>query len=60
MDKETVFLYLDILRDSGVVNMFGAGPWLEDEFGVDIIEARELLIEWMHTFRERHKEVLGE
>ena len=25
--------YLDALRESGVVNMFGAGTYLQDEFG---------------------------
>lgn len=52
---ETYFEYLDILRLSGVTNMFGAGPYLEVEFGLDGRYARTVLLEWMRTFGERHK-----
>jgi hypothetical protein len=48
------FEYLDVLRESGVTNMFGAGPYLRDEFGLDKREARQVLLEWMQTFAERH------
>lgn len=27
--QDDVFYYLDALRESGVTNMFGAGPYLE-------------------------------
>ena len=55
VDLETqVFLYLDRLRESGIVNMFGAGPYVEDEFGLGRQEAKDLLIEWMETFEDRH------
>ena len=56
MDKEEMFQYLDDLRESGVVNMFGATPYLQDEFGLDKREARVILAEWMETFDKRHKE----
>ena len=56
MDKEEMFQYLDDLRESGVVNMFGATPYLQDEFGLDKREAHVILAEWMETFGERHKE----
>ena len=49
-----VFLYLDRLRESGITNMFGARPYVEDEFGLGRREAKDLLIEWMETFDERH------
>ncbi len=42
--------YLDQLRESGVTNMFGAGSYLEDEFGLGRNEAREVLAEWMRTY----------
>lgn len=55
IDLETqVFLYLDRLRESGITNMFGAGPYVEDEFGLGRQEAKDLLIEWMETFEDRH------
>ena len=42
--------YLDGLRASGVTNMFGAAPYLEEEFGMDKQEARHVLKEWMAQF----------
>lgn len=41
--------YLDKLRESGETNMFGATPYLQEEFGLDKQEAREILIEWMNN-----------
>lgn len=52
--KQEVFEYLDDLRESGVTNMFGASSYIEDEFGIERKEARDLLLEWMRTFSERH------
>ncbi len=42
--------FLDDLRESGETNMFGAGPYLEAEFGLDRREARAVLKEWMDSF----------
>jgi hypothetical protein len=42
--------FLDGLRESGVTNMFGAGSYLQEEFGLDRNEARQILIEWMASF----------
>jgi hypothetical protein len=42
--------YLDFLRESGVTNMFGAAPWLEDRFNLSRQEARKILIEWMEQY----------
>ena len=46
--------YLDRLRESGVVNMFGAGEYVETEFDVTKQEAKEIVLDWMRTFTERH------
>lgn len=46
--------YLDDLRESAVTNMWGAVPWLEDEFFLDNSDARTILFYWMHSFSERH------
>lgn len=54
MNKEEVFQFLDDLRTSGFVNMFGATPYVQGAFGVKKMEARELVMEWMRTFAERH------
>lgn len=54
MNKEMVFEFLDNLRESGAINMFGAGPYVQDAFGLDRREARDLVLEWMETFATRH------
>ena len=42
--------YLMELRDSGVTNMFGAAPYLQEVFGLSRSEARAVLLEWMESF----------
>ena len=48
--EDTMFTYLEGLRQSGVTNMFGAGPYLEREFGLDRNEAKEVLLNWMKSY----------
>lgn len=43
--------FLDNLKEKGETNMFGAGLYLQWEFGLDKREARKVLIEWMKTYR---------
>jgi len=45
--------YLLALRDSGVVNMWGATPYIEDRFDVTQQEAKAILIEWIQSFKEK-------
>ena len=52
--QEQVNDYLDALRESGVTNMFGAAPYIVEEFGVSRTEAKQFLLNWMQTFEERH------
>ena len=52
--QEKVNVFLDKLRDSGAINMFGAAPYVSDAFGVTKYEARDLVKNWMQTFEERH------
>jgi hypothetical protein len=47
--------YLDDLRESSVTNMYGAGPYLVEVFGVSRTESHEILGYWMKTFAERHE-----
>lgn len=52
-DVETlasVFTYLDGLRESGQVNMFGAGQYVEAVFCMEPREARKFTQAWMDTF----------
>ena len=51
MDKQVYFDYLVSLRDSGVTNMMGAGPYLEREFGLSRYEAKDILLEWIESFK---------
>ena len=53
LDKNTVFLFLDDLRNSGKTNMFGAGSYLEQVFNIDRHSARDYIVEWMETFSQR-------
>ena len=49
--------FLDQLRASGITNMFGARPFLQQEYGeLDDAQAAKVLAYWMATFRERHEE----
>jgi len=55
--NEDYLIYLDILRESGITNMFGAVPYLLEEFSeLSEVEAKKVLKNWMETFSERHKE----
>ena len=40
------FGILDRLRESGLINMFGAPKWLEDNYDLSKEEAREIFMEW--------------
>ena len=56
MNKEQYFIFLDNIRETGKINMLGATPYLEDAFGLNRHDAKDILFEWMCTFRERHQE----
>jgi hypothetical protein len=47
------FEFLDELRESGVTNMWGARPYLMEEFGLESKVAGEIVIEWMDSYKER-------
>ena len=50
IEKE-VFCFLNVLRESGVTNMFGATEYILEEFPeIKKNEARELLKLWMNNF----------
>ena len=52
--QEKVNVYLNALRKSGAINMFGAAPYISETFGVNRTEAKQYLLNWMQTFDERH------
>ena len=47
--------YLDELRKSKITNMYDAKPYLVKEFDLTSSEAKSVLLYWMKTFSERHK-----
>lgn len=51
-EEKEAFDFLNELRLSGVTNMFGASPYLVDEFGYTSAEARTILAKWMENFNE--------
>lgn len=44
------FVFLDVLRESGVTNMYGASPYVQEEFSVNRDKAAKILSAWMKTF----------
>lgn len=48
--EQEVFEYLNKLRESAVTNMFGAGAYIQSEFGIDKKEANTLLAKWIEQF----------
>lgn len=44
--------YLENLRQSGVTNMFGAGPFLQDAFDLSRREGSDYLMFWMQNYSE--------
>jgi len=48
--KQILFAYLDMVRESGAVNMFEGSRLIQDEFGLDRRTSREVLIEWMKNY----------
>ena len=51
-EDKPYFDFLVALRDSGATNMFGAAPYLQNEFGMSKGEARKILTKWMKSFSE--------
>ena len=44
------WIYLENLRRSGETNMYGATPYLMEEFGISKNEARIILADWMRNY----------
>ena len=46
------YVYLEELRQSGETNMFGASPYLQNEFGLDRREAIKIVANWMENYEK--------
>lgn len=51
---DSIYNFLDRLRESGSINMFSAAPYIAEEFGLNRQESKQALSSWMKTFGERH------
>jgi hypothetical protein len=52
-EKQEFFEYLETLRESGVINMYGAATYLQEAFDLTRSQSRELLKEWMENYGTR-------
>ena len=50
------WVFLENLRKSGVTNMYGAAPYLMEEFDLSKHEAREILTDWMKNYNPKDYE----
>jgi len=44
------YVYLEVLRQSGVTNMFGSAPYLREEFGLGRRESIKIVANWMDNY----------
>ena len=52
--RQDILAFLDDLREEGITNMFGAGQFISDEYGLSRREAGMELSNWMKTYGDRH------
>lgn len=50
--KNEVFLYLEELRESGEINMFGAASYVMETFEMDKTMAIKFVASWMESYRD--------
>mgnify|MGYP003133032521 FL=1 len=46
------YVYLEVLRQSGVTNMFGSAPYLREQFGLGRRESIKIVANWMDNYEE--------
>jgi len=52
-ELDEMLRWLDAVRETGGINMFGAALPLAEMYGLSKPEAREILAYWMETFEKR-------
>ena len=50
--QEELFRFLDTLRESGQINMFGAPKVMEQHLGLSSQEAKDVWVAWTETYKE--------
>jgi hypothetical protein len=51
IEKEAM-TFLNGLRESGITNMFGASPYVDEMFNTGAAEAKRILVLWMANFND--------
>lgn len=54
LDVEEVRTFLHELRDSGEVNMFGSGSYLQEEYGFDRHDVKPIVLAYMRNGLGEH------
>jgi len=50
--KADVFEYLEELRESGEINMFGAVSYIEETFEISRDMSRKFLTDWIQSYKD--------
>lgn len=58
MTDNPYWIYLEELRRSGVTNMYGAGPYVQQAFGVSRREAIKIVADWMKNYNPEDYEAM--
>ena len=57
MTDNKYWLFLENLRRSGITNMYGAAPYLQEAFGMSKNDAVAVLADWMRNYnRDDYKD----
>ena len=46
------YIFLEKLRRSGKTNMYGAVPYIQEEFNLDYNNAKKVLVDWMKNYNK--------
>jgi len=57
IDNKEWFPELDALQKSGVINMFGAPRWLQDNYGLDRASALSIFNAWVKYVEKKYENV---
>ena len=52
--EEMYLAFLDMVRETGKINMMGSAPYLAEKFNLPHKESLRILQYWMNTYSQRH------
>jgi len=50
--ERQIIAFLEELRESGRINMYGAVPYIVEEFNISESDARKVLLRWMDYYNK--------